>query len=186
MYLSDQEKANIIEYFLNHTYYTREYLTGIKNHAQLFSMYKRTKERMYEYPKEIIAYYNSHPEIYVRPTDEEIRKMRYEELSNLRKELGIRKKTTKKVTKTVEAKSTADKAREVLRKEPTSKVAAQVIISNMSYEEEHDYDHEQFLTPDEIEMMYPGEELTADELAERGIIVTPYFGVEEPRTSRKK
>lgn len=185
MYLSEQERSNIIDYFLAHTFYTKEYLTGIKNHAQLFSMYKRTQERMYEYPKEIIAYYESHPEIYVRPTDEEIRHMKYEELSRLRKELGIRKKTTKKVTKTTEAKSTADKAREALRKEPTSKVAAQVIISNMAYEEEHDYDHEQFLTPEEISMMYPGEELTADELAERGIVVTPYFGVEEPTTSKR-
>lgn len=186
MYLSATEKENIIAYFLEHTYYSEEYLRGIKNHAQLFSMYNRTKERMHEYPKEIIAYYNNHPEIYVRPSDEEIRSMRYEQLSNLRKELGIRKKTAKKVTKTTEAKSTADKARQALREQSTTKVAAQVIVSNMAYEEEHDYDHEQFLTPEEIEMMYPGEELTADELADRGIIVTPYFGVEEPRTSRKK
>ena len=112
--------------------------------------------------------------------------MRYEDLSRLRKELGIKKKTAKKVTKTTESKSTADKAREALKKKKTSEVAAQVIISNMAHEEEHDYDHEQFLTPEEISMMYPGEELTADELAERGIIVTPYFGVEEPRTTRKK
>lgn len=186
MYLSDQERTNIIDYFLTHTFYTKEYLTGIKNHAQLFSMYKRTKERMYEYPKEIIAYYKAHPEIYVRPTDEEIRRMKYEELSRLRKELGIRKKTTKKVTKTTEAKSTADKAREALRKQPTSKVAAQVIISNMAHEQEYEQEHEQFLTPEEIEMMYPGEELTPDELADRGIVVTPYFGVEEPTTSRRR
>lgn len=186
MYLSEVERANIIDYFLAHTFYTREYLTGIKNHAQLFSMYKRTQTRMYEYPKEIIAYYNAHPEIYVRPTDEEIRKMKYEELSRLRKELGIRKKTTKKVTKTTEAKSTADKAREVLKQESTSKVAAQVIMSNIAYEQEIEHEHEQFLTPDEIAMMYPGEELTPDELAERGIVVTPYFGVEEPTTRRRK
>lgn len=186
MYLSEQERANIIDYFLNHTFYSREYLTGIKNHAQLFSMYKRTKERMYEYPKEIIAFYKEHPEIYVRPTDDEIRKMKYEQLSDLRKELGIRKKTSKKVTKTVEDKSTAEAAREALKQQPTSKIAAQVIINNMKYEEEHEYDHEQFLTPKEIEMMFPGEELSVDELADRGIRVIPYFGVEEPVTSRRK
>ncbi len=185
MYLSDREKANIIEWFLNNTYYTREYITSIKNHAQLFSMYKRTQERMSSYPKEIIAYYNNHPEIYVRPTDEEIRAMKYEELSRLRKELGIRKQTAKKVTKTTEARTTADKARAVLKEQSTTKVAAQVIITNMAHEQEHDYDHEQFLTPEEISMMYPGEELTADELADRGIIVTPYFGVEEPTQSKR-
>ena len=186
MYLSATEKENIIQYFLRTTYYDEEYLRGIKNHAQLFSMYKRTQERMDLYPKEIIKYYKDHPEIYERPTDEEIRQMRYEDLSRLRKELGIKKKTAKKVTKTTESKTTADKAREALKKKKTSEVAAQVIISNMAHEEEHDYDHEQFLTPEEISMMYPGEELTADELAERGIIVTPYFGVEEPRTTRKQ
>ena len=186
MYLSERERANIIEYFLAHTNYTREYLTGIKNHAQLFSMYNRTRERMYEYPKEIIAYYNSHPEIYIRPTDEEIKKMKYEELSELRKELGIRKKTTKKVTKTTEAKSTADKAREVLRKETTTKVAAQIIVSNINYEREHEFEHEEFLTPDEVTIMYPGEEYTPDELASRDIIVTPYFGPSGPSTTRKK
>lgn len=186
MYLNERERSNIIAYFLAHTYYDEAYLRGIKNHAQLFSMYKRTQERMALYPKEIIDHYNKHPEIYVRPTDEEIRKMKYEELSNLRKELGIKKKTAKKVKKTTEAKTTADKARQALKEQSTAKVAAQVIITNMAIEEEHDYDHEQFLTLDEISMMYPGEEYTADELAERGIIVTPYFGIEEPTTSRKK
>lgn len=184
MYLSATEKENIIAYFLRNTYYTEEYLRGIKNHAQLFGMYKRTQERMASYLKEIIEYYKNHPEIYERPSDDVIRQMKYEELSRLRKELGIRK-TAKKVTKTTEAKSTADKARKALKEQPTTKVAAQVIITNMAYEEEHDYDHEQFLTPEEISMMYPEEELTADELAERGIIVTPYFGVEEPRTSKR-
>lgn len=186
MYLSATEKENIIQYFLKHTYYEEEYLRGIKNHAQLFSMYKRTQERMELYPKEIIKYYKEHPEIYVRPSDDVIRQMKYEELSRLRKELGIKKKSAKKVTKTVESKTTADKAREVLKQQPTAALAATVIISNMAHEEEHDYEHEQFLTPEEIAMMYPGEELNADELAERGIIVTPYFGVEEPRTTRKK
>lgn len=186
MYLSERERANIIAYFKEHTYYTDEYLYGIHNHAQLFSMYKRTQERMASYPREIIAYYEAHPEIYVRPTDEEIRHMKYEELSRLRKSLGIKAKTAKKVKKTTEAKSTADKARKALKDQPTAKVAAQVIITNMAHEEEHDYDHEQFLTPEEIAMMYPGEELTADELAERGIIVTPYFGVEEPISSKRR
>jgi hypothetical protein len=186
MYLSEQERTNIIEYFLTHTNYSREYITGIKNHAQLFSMYKRTKERMYEYPKEIIAYYKNHPEIYVRPSDEEIRKMKYEELSQLRKELGISKRSSKKVTSTIEAKSTADKAREVLRQESTTKVAAQIIISNMTYEREHDFEHEEFLTPDEIATMFPEEDYTPDELADRNIIVTPYFGPEGPSTTRRK
>ena len=29
-------------------------------------------------------------------------------------------------------------------------------------------------------------ELSPDELADRGIVVTPYFGVEEPTTSRRR
>ena len=102
------------------------------------------------------------------------------------KELGIRKKTTKKVTKTTEAKSTADKAREVLRKETTTKVAAQIIVSNINYEREHEFEHEEFLTPDEVAIMYPGEEYNPDELASRDIIVTPYFGPSGPSTTRKK
>lgn len=186
MYLSEKERYQIINYFLENTYYTEEYLEGIKNHAQLFSMYKRTQERMASYPKEIIEYYKNHPEIYVRPTDQEIWNMKYEELGRLRRELGIKKKPGKKVTKTTEAAKVAEKARSVIKEQPTTKVAAQVIISNMAHEEEHDYDHEQFLTPEEIAMMYPDSEYSADELAEMGIIVTPYFGPEEPITTRKK
>lgn len=186
MYMSEKERYQIIDYFLENTYYTKEYLEGIKNHAQLFSMYKRTQERMASYPKEIIAYYKEHPEIYVRPTDQEIWKMKYEDLSRLRKELGLQKKRGKKVTKSVEATNTATKARSVLKEQTTAKVAAQVIVSNMAHEEEHDYDHEQFLTPEEIAMMYPDSEYSADELAKMGIIVTPYFGPEEPINSRKK
>lgn len=185
MYLSERERADIIDYFLTHTSYSREYLNNIKNHAQLFSMYKRTKERMYEYPREIIAYYNSHPEIYVRPTDEEIKAMDYEELSKLRKELGVRKKTTKKVTKTTEATSLAEKARATLSEQPTSKIAAQIIITNMN-QEEYEYEHEQFLTPEEISIMYPGEELTEAELKAKGIIVTPCLGAEETHIPSKK
>ena len=186
MYMSEKERYQIIDYFLENTYYTKEYLEGIKNHAQLFSMYKRTQERMASYPKEIIEYYNKHPEIYVRPTDQEIWNMKYEDLYRLRNELGLHKKRKKKVTTTVDAQKTADKARSVLKEQPVSKVAAQVIISNMAHEQEHDYDHEQFLTPEEIAMMYPDSEYSADELAEMGIIVTPYFGPEEPINSRKK
>ena len=64
MYMSERERYQIIEYFKENTYYSEKYLEGIKNHAQLFSMYKRTQERMATYPKEIIAYYKEHPEIY--------------------------------------------------------------------------------------------------------------------------
>lgn len=186
MYMSEKERYKIIEYFKANTYYSDEYLNGITNHAQLFSMYKRTQERMSSYPKEIIDYYKKHPEIYVRPTDQEIWNMKYEELSRLRKELGLQKKRGKKVIKSTEATKTAEKARSVLKEQTTAKVAAQVIISNMNHEKEHDYDREQFLSPEEIAMMYPDTEYSADELAEMGIIVTPYFGPEEPRGSRKK
>jgi isopentenyldiphosphate isomerase len=181
--MSDKERANIIDYFLTHTNYSKEFLLGTKQ-AQLLSMYKRTKERMASYPEEIIAYYNSHPEIYVRPSDEKIRSMKYEELSRLRKELGIRAKRGTKVTKTVEAKPTADKARKIIKEQPVAKVAAEVIVCNMTYKEP-DYVQEQFLTPEEIEMMYPESDYSMDELAERGIIVTPHDGVIKPRRTKK-
>lgn len=184
MYMSEKERASIIDYFLANTNYSEEFLLGITNHAQLFSMYKRTQERMDSYPKEIIAYYNEHPEIYVRPTEEEIRAMKYEELSSLRKELGIKAKRGKKVSKTVEAKDTAEKARHSLKDKPVTKVAAEVILGNMSHSEP-DYTQEQFLTPEEIEMMYPESDYSPDELAARGIIVTPFFGPEEPRRTKK-
>lgn len=184
MFLSERERLNIIDYFLFHTNYKEEYLRGIKNHAQLFGMYKRTQERMSSYPKEIIAYYNSHPEIYIRPTDEEIRNMKYEELSALRRELGIRK-TSKKVTKTTEAKSTADKARATLKGKRTAALAAEIMISNKAHEEP-DYDHEQFLTPEEIAIMYPDCEPTEEELFNRGIIVIEKHYIEEPSTRKHK
>jgi hypothetical protein len=34
-------------------------------------------------------------------------------------------------------------------------------------------------------MMYPESDYSPDELAARGIIVTPFFGPEEPRRSKK-
>lgn len=184
MYMSEKERSSIIDYFLTHTNYSKEFLLGITNRAQLFSMYKRTQARMDSYQKEIIAYYNEHPEIYIRPTDQEIRAMKYEELSALRRELGIKAKRGKKVSKTVEAKDTAEKARRSLKEQPVTKVAAEVILGNMSHEEP-DYVQEQFLTPEEIEMMYPEADYSPDELAARGIIVTPYFGVKEPRRFKK-
>ena len=101
-------------------------------------------------------------------------------------ETSAKEESVKKVTKTTEAKSTANKAREILREQSTAKVAAQIIISNIKYEKEHEFEHEEFLTPEEIATMYPGEEYTPDELAARDIIVTPYSGVEGPSTTRKK
>ena len=185
MFLSEREKTNIIEYLTNNTNYSIDYLRGIKNHSQLFSMYKRIKERMHKYPIEIIEYYNNHPEIYVRPTDEEIKKMSYNELAELRKYLGI-KKLTKKVVKTEQAEAVAKKAHKVLEEKSITELATEIIISNTNYEREHDFEHESFLTKEEIAMMYPGEELSADELADLGIIVTPSFGEEWPKTSKKK
>ena len=134
MYMSDVERENIVEYLKVNTNYSEEFLLGITNPAQLFSLYKKTIERMTLYIKEIIAYYNNHPELYVRPSDEEIRDMKYEELSRLRKELGISAKRGTKVTKTVEATPTTDQARKIIIDQPITKIAAKAIIGNMAHE----------------------------------------------------
>ena len=78
------------------------------------------------------------------------------------------------------------KARAALSDQSVSRVAANIVITNMAHEEEHDYEHEQFLTPEELSVMYPDGEMSADELAEKGIIVIPYSGVTEPITRKKK
>ena len=185
MYLGKNERANIYEFFKKNTYYSEEFIKGITNHAQLFCMYNRTKDRIVMYADEIINYYQEHPEIVEKPTNEQIRAMKYEDLSQLRKELGI-KKQRKKVVKSIEDKGTADKARKNIRKQTTTKIAAQAIVNSIAEEIEYDDDYEQFLTSEELSMMYPDEDFSTDELAKLGIVETPYFGAEDNTTKKHK
>ncbi len=181
MSMNGNERANAIAYLRKYAKYSTRTLEAMDSN-QLYNVYKRVEKCMYDYPREIIAHYNSHPGLPRAYSDEEIRRMNYQELKELRNSLGLNKRG-KKVKSSTPAPSTAAKAREVLKGKTTAQVAAEAILSNMEAEE---YVQESFITREELEEMYPGHEYSDQELAERGIHILPTFGEEGPKTSRRK
>ena len=173
MKLSDAEYRNIIDYLEKHTTYDIGLLAA-KDDAQLYNMKKRIEECMEKYPKEIAAYYNSHPEAKPRYSLEELKKMTYNELGKIRKSLKIRA-SKKKVTSSEPAGNVADKARQTIQDTPTNQVVATIIESNNEHEEEKDYE---FITYKEAIQMY-GPDITVEYLESRG-----YKLYDEPENMR--
>ena len=181
MSMNRNERANTIAYLRKHAKYSTETLEAMDSN-QLYNVFKRVEECMYNYPREIIAHYNSHPGLPRTYSDEEIRHMNYQELKELRNSLGLNKRG-KRVKSSTAAPTTAAQAREVLKGKTPAQVAAEAILSNMKSEE---HVQESFITREELEEMYPGNEYSDRELAERGIHILPAFGEEGPKNSRRK
>ncbi|MGN1371467.1 MAG: hypothetical protein ACI4XM_04265 [Candidatus Coprovivens sp.] len=163
MTLSDKEYRNIIDFLeANTTYDIGELVT--RTDGQLYNMKKRIEEAIIKYPEEIYKFYEEHPDYHPRHTLEELKKMKYNELANIRKSLKIRKR--KKVKKVEEAPSTVTKARQALKQQSTIETIKNIVASNVESEEK-EQDEYQFLTRAEATAMY-GEDITDEYLEERG------------------
>ena len=164
MQLSDSERSYYIDYLMSHTTYSRETINGIaEDDYKLFNMANRIKECMDRYPKEIFSYLIDHPEVEEQYTLDELKKMKYNDLVELRKLFKIRKKSKKIVSAKI-IPEVAAKARKAAKANPRLE---QTIILNTLPEVED----LAFLTPDEIETMYPGSGLYSDEeLRNLGIV----------------
>lgn len=152
----------MIDYLLRVTDYTiTDINKSARNYGQLCQMYRRISKCMSEYPNEIYNYYLSHnvPPEY---TLEELYEMKYQELSDIRKKLGL-----------------AKKGKKVMNVEPVKKLAESTqmtiadLLENIEEPEKPDaqseYEpQEQFLTPAEIECMY-GSDYSNHELIKMGI-----------------
>jgi hypothetical protein len=161
MTLSDYEYRNVIDYIKKHTTYNISDIIK-KTDEQLYRMKQNIENAMATYPKEIFDYYQAHPEHTPRYSLEELKIMKYNQLSKLRQELKIRK--GKKVTSTEPAPQTADKARQTIKQQTPNEVAKNVVLSNQIAENSHDY---QFITREEAFAMY-GEDITDEYLEEKG------------------
>ncbi len=165
----------MIDYILRVTDYTMSDIDrSAKNFGQLCQMYRRISKCMSEYPEEIYNYYiiNNIPPEY---TLEELYEMKYQELSDIRKDLGIVKKG-KKVTAVEPAEGLAENAQMTIadllidiEKQPKPPIEPE-------YEPQ-----EQFLTQSEIESMY-GPDYSNHELVKMGIHPEGY----EPDAEKQK
>ncbi len=164
------DREFMVDYILEVTDYTIEDINkSAKNYGQLRQMYRRIKECMKTYPKEIHDYISTHnTDIYY--SLEELHLMSYNELAALRTKLKIGKKG-KKVVKTEPDFKQTELGRTIfdLMEEPE-----QMVLSFVDEEEPN----EQILTDAEIKAMY-GEHYSDKELREKGIIREGYFPDEE-------
>ncbi len=163
MQLTDAEYRSIIDYLEKYTTYDIGEIVQ-KQDATLWNMKKRIEEAMSRYPKEIYEFYQKNPHHQPRHTLEELKQMKYNELSAIRKSLKIRK--GKKVTSSTPALETAKQAREAVKGQTTSETVANAIKSNHKSEVYQERDLE-FITWNEAVAMY-GEDVTEDYLEARG------------------
>lgn len=163
MVLSDIEYRNIIDYLAANTTYDIGELVAKKD-GQLYSMKKNIEAAMHNYPKEIYAYYQAHPEHTPRYTLQELKKMKYNELSEIRQSLKIRK--SKKVKSSVPAPETAQKARQKIQEQTPTEVVKNIIMSNQE-EQSKERDDYQFITREEAIAMY-GNDITDEYLEANG------------------
>lgn len=138
----------------------------------LYKIAHRISRCMATYPEEIYGYLKSHPE--KEQCDlQELKNMRYKELSELRQSLGIRKKRSKKAKKVTRVEpveqTTLEQAKQSLLTESVATTAKKICLSNLQDDIEEEME-ETFLSADEIETMY-GEDLPSIEtLMSQGII----------------
>lgn len=155
MELTEPERTNLIEYLLAHTTYSKTTIYNIAaDDNKLYSMTERIRECMSRYPKEILAYLEEHPEVEERYTLAELKQMRYNELVDIRQRFKIRKRR-KKVTGAEFAKQTSDKARTAIKQ--NTHLEHTIFMGAISEPEDLE-----FLTPEELEMMYPGSGLYSE------------------------
>lgn len=163
MFLTDNEYRNIIDYLEANTTYDVGDLVA-KTDGQLYNMKKRIEAAMFNYPLEILAYYKAHPTYSPRYTLAELNSMKYNQLSEIRQSLKIRK--SNKVRSTTPAETTATTAREIIKATPTAEVVKDIIKSNQEQIEIEPEEY-QFITKAEAIAMY-GEDINDDFLESRG------------------
>lgn len=163
MTLSDYEYRKIIDYLEEHTTYDIGDLVTKSDH-QLYAMKKRISEAMITYPREIYNYYMSHPTYTPRYTLEQLRQMKYNELSEIRQTLKIRKPS--KVKSATPSIDTAAKAKETIKSQTTTETVKNIITSNFA-QDEKEHDELSFITRAEAIAMY-GEDISDEYLEARG------------------
>lgn len=164
--MSDFNSQREIEIFLHeNTTYDVDLLFRTKSYGQIINMCRNIKKALTNYPKEIISYLNSHPLVPCEYTDEDIFSMNYNELVELRKKLGI-KNTRKKVVKSEQADKAYQSGQTSIRESSTNQLCF-AIMKPSPLDGDRDM---QILTDDEISQMYPGEDLTDEDLFARGIV----------------
>lgn len=161
----------IKNFFREKTTYDVRALLSSKTEAQIFSMYERIKDCLKTYPREIFNYINEHRELNIFYTEEELRSMTYNELVNLKKALGIKRK---KVTKVESVKDEAQMALSILKSATTRDIAARIILTS-SEEEENEHDLE-YIPLDSLPEEFKN--MTFQELANHGFVTDPR--IEEP------
>lgn len=165
MLLKDNEYKNIIDYLEANTTYDIGELVA-KSDGQLYNMKKRIEAAMYNYPLEILAYYQAHPTHSPRYTLEQLKNMKYNQLSEIRQSLKIRK--SNKVKSSIPAEGVAAKARETIKEEPTSEVVKDIVRSNQEQIEIEPEEEYQFITKVEAVAMY-GDDISDEFLEARGL-----------------
>ena len=163
MVLSDYEYRNIIDYLEANTTYDVGELVA-KTDGQLYNMKKRIEAAMHNYPKEIFAFYQANPTYTPRYTLEELKKMKYNQLSEIRQSLKIRK--SNKVKSSIPAPDTATQAKEAIKEKTTSEVVKDIVKSNQEHIE-YEQEEYHFITRTEAVAMY-GEDISDEYLESRG------------------
>ena len=131
-----------------------------KSTEQLFAMRSRIISAMSMYYREIVTFFKEHPDKRTM-SDQDLKLLNYNALSDLRNKLGLSKR---KVKKTEEGTEVAKKARKAVKGKTTKQLSLDVMISNDVSDT-----HECMLYMDEIIQMGYGD-YTRDELMKIGII----------------
>lgn len=166
MYLSGREKREMLNFIGKNTTYDMDLFIVGKSDAQISAIYKRIKEAMNTYPRDIYAYLQDHLEVSPRYTLDQLLNMKYNELSEIRKNFGIKKKGKKVVKQEQAPLKTTNDARSSLHGQGVRDIALSVMRGN----EERQIEHEEILTEEEILSMY-GETMPAEQLAKLGIVL---------------
>jgi hypothetical protein len=141
------------------THYTDEDFEG-KTYKQLCAMRARIFTAIDMYYKEIVRYFREHPEERTM-SNQDLKLLNYNELADLRRELGLARK---RVTKVSEDSELVKKARELVARKEVRELARDIIVSEDQYETQ-----ECFLYAEEIrELGYA--DYTRNQLLRMGII----------------
>lgn len=168
MILNPETKNKIKNYLLKNTTYTIKEIEAIPEKS-LEATYIRIKDCLKKYPQKIIDYYHANPTIKTKYTIEEIYKMNYNELDDLMNKLGLKKSRKKKQqtnnTGATIATDTQTYIQMTLDFSNTEKKTIPKESFQITPTAERDFE---YLTPEEIAQMYPGEEYSKEELQEKG------------------
>lgn len=148
--------------------------------AKIFRIASRVKDCLSYYPREILDYLSTHPSA-PQYTKEYLGMLTYRELAEIRTELGISKrKSRKKVERVEPAISTTQKGLQSIRSRTAAEVAYSAITSA---HDEIDTKDEAILTEEEIAFMYGDDMPSLEELRRSGIV--PEFSEEYKRRNEK-